>query len=284
MMKTYLGIILVLTSFGLSQPNGDSSARDIARAENNFSSASVTNGIKPAFLEFLSDDCVMFNPKPVNGKVLYQNRPANSAQLSWFPTFVEAAASGEMGISTGPWEFRSTKNDTPAAYGHYFSVWEKQSEGTWKVTLDIGVGYPKERKTSEQVHIRSLKALDEKRKKGASALSELSDAEKSFILLSQKNGTLKAYSQCAAENIRVYRKGNFPTNRKGDALKLLSDLVPQKGFFPVVTKVSSSGDLGYTYGYSVNAQNDSSSYVRVWRKENGWKVAVDILETFGTKE
>lgn len=284
MMKTYFAIPLFVLSFGIAQPKESDAAWQVAKAENNFSSASVKQGIKPAFLEFLSDDCVMFNPHPVNGKDLYRNRSGSTAHLSWYPSFVEVAASGEMGISTGPWEYRKTMNDTSVAYGHFFSVWTKQSDGKWKVALDIGVNYPKEKKRTEPEHIQMLPLSSKKQLSNDAKRIEVQEAERNFIQSVKNSGALKSYSQFAAENIRIYRNGNFPSRQKDEALGIVKDQKKQTGFFPLATHAASSGDLGYTYGFSVDAKNDSSSYVRVWRKEKEWKIAVDILETFGTKE
>ena len=274
-----LMVALFLTSFLFAQ--SDTPAMGIAHAERSFSNASDQTGIKSSFLAFLADDCVMFNPYPVNGKELYKNRTANAANLTWFPSFVESAASGDFGISTGPWEFRRTKNDTPVAYGHFFSVWKKQSDGSWKVAFDNGISYPKGKKRNELEHIvmlSSVKNIDSER-----ARTELLESEHRFITSVKEKGSIDAYSAFSASNIRLYRNGDFPSQLKDDAIELLKAQEPQKDFSPVATQVASSGELGFTYGLSVDNKNDSSSYIRVWRrepKENKWMIAIDMLAPF----
>ena len=49
-------------------------------------------------------------------------------------------------------------------------------------------------------------------------------------------------------------------------------------------KISSAADLGFTYGIAVDAASDTSSYVRIWQKENGWKVVVDVMKPWPTKK
>ncbi len=271
-------VFLFVSSLIFAQ--SDSVAVNLANAERSFSNASEQIGIKNSFLAFLSDDCVMFNPYPVNGKELYRNRPANSASLSWYPVFIEVAASGDFGISTGPWEFRRTKNDTPVAYGHFFSVWKKQLDGTWKVALDNGISYSKEKKRNEAEHLTMLPLLKPAKSNGDRVTRELLETEHRFIRSVKENGIIVSYSAFAAGNMRVYRNGDFPSQQKDEAIKLLKDQEQQNDFSPMETQIASSGDLGFTYGFSVNAKNDSSSYIRVWRKEKEWKIAIDMLEPF----
>ncbi|MDP1677298.1 MAG: DUF4440 domain-containing protein [Bacteroidota bacterium] len=271
-------IVLFLSSLIFAQ--SDSIALNLANAERSFSNASEQTGIKNSFLAFLSDDCVMFNPYPVNGKELYRKRTANAAHLTWHPSFVEVAASGDFGISTGPWEFRKTKNDTSVAYGHFFSVWKKQSDGTWKVALDNGISYPKGKKIKESEHIRMLPSMKTALNDDDRSRMDLLEAEHRFVQLIKEKGSIASYSKFAAGNMRVYRNGNFPSQQKTEALELLKNQTAQKEFSPVATHIASSGDLGFMYGFSSDEKNDSSIYIRVWRKEQEWKIAIDMLEPF----
>lgn len=255
-------------------------AHQLARAERSFSAASEKIGIKESFLQFLSDDCLMFNPYPVNGKELYRQRPASATYLTWLPSFVEVSASGDFGIASGPWEYRKTKNDTSAAYGHYFSVWIKQKDGTWKVALDNGISYPKKEKREEGEYFKDLAAAKPGAHTGDSAMKEILEREQEFIGFARKNGSIKAYSRYAAANIRMYRNGSFPSGQKKDAIALINVSPKQVDFSLTNAKSASSGDLGFTYGFSVDVKNDTSSFIRVWRKEKEWKIAVDMLEPF----
>ena len=118
-------VFLFLSSLIFAQ--SDSVAVNLANAERSFSNASEQMGIKNSFLAFLSDDCVMFNPYPVNGKELHKNRPANSASLLLYPVFVEVASSGDFGFTYG---FSvSAKNDSSS----YIRVWRKEKE--WEIAI-----------------------------------------------------------------------------------------------------------------------------------------------------
>ena len=59
--------------------------------------------------------------------------------IEWRPAKVEVALSGEMGYSTGTYEmsFKDAGGKVVPDHGKYVTVWKKQTDGSWKVMLDI---------------------------------------------------------------------------------------------------------------------------------------------------
>lgn len=113
-------------------------------AERAFSAASVAKGTRDAFLEFLADDSLLFRPGPVPGKMFTRNRPAPPGKLVWAPTFADVASSGDIGYTSGPYEFRKGEmTEPPSTWGHYMSIWRKQKDGSWKVEVDLGISHDK---------------------------------------------------------------------------------------------------------------------------------------------
>ncbi|MBI2430226.1 MAG: DUF4440 domain-containing protein [Ignavibacteriales bacterium] len=267
---------LLFTSFCAAQINLESVAREIAESESAFSKMAVEQGINAAFLEYLADDCVMFNPLPVKGKDLYRDPPERKNILSWKPTRVEIAGSGDYGFSTGPWEIRKAKNDTPAAYGHFFSIWKKQQNGDWKVALDLGISYPKEKTRQESLQIRTSST-----KNGTRGMNKdlVLNAEQIFAKGADRSYT-EAYVQQASEQIRVYRDGHFPAEGKVKGKNLVTLDAKKYTFDPLAADIAPSGDLGYAYGVAVTPEKDSNLFVHVWRLEKEWKIAIDILKSF----
>src|SRR5580765_7016673 len=118
--------------------------RALAQMERDFAKAAATKGTRDAFLEFLADDGVLFQPGPVNGKKFWTERQPRKGLLSWEPIFADVSRAGDLGYTTGPWEFRPNgADDQPVAFGQYFTIWKKQSDGSWKFVLDRGVGSEK---------------------------------------------------------------------------------------------------------------------------------------------
>ena len=59
--------------------------------------------------------------------------------LSWKPTKVTAAESGDLAYSTGAYEMSAPDDSGKPSIdrGKYVAVWKKQADGNWKVSLDM---------------------------------------------------------------------------------------------------------------------------------------------------
>ncbi|NUN70731.1 MAG: hypothetical protein HUU02_13595 [Bacteroidetes bacterium] len=275
-MRTF--IILCTFCFSL-QAQQHTSAHELARHERAFAAAADSAGIRSSFLAFLDEHCIMFNPHPLNGMELYRNRPESKAHLSWYPAFVEVASSGEMGLSTGPWQYRAAKGDTPAAYGYYISVWKRRQDGVWKVVFDNGIGYPKNVHRQEPETFRMI--TQQSPSAGPLQTSHgMMDAERAFRKEWSKNGAAAAVERFGDSDVRVYRNDAFPAVERKNAAALVRQKESGMTFTASDSVIAASGDLGYVYGIAVSPVKDSASYVRVWRYRSGWKLAADVLDPF----
>src|SRR4030095_2545307 len=112
----------------------------LVQMERDFARSAATKGTRDAFLEFIADDGILFQPGPVNGKKFWTERQPRKGLLSWEPIFADVSRAGDLGYTTGPWEFRPNgPDDQPVAFGQYFTIWKKQTDGSWKAALDRGV-------------------------------------------------------------------------------------------------------------------------------------------------
>ena len=116
---------------------------ELVDAEREFARTSVASGMREAFLTFMADDAIVFRPHPVNAKSWYSERPDAPGVLDWVPVFADISLAGDLGYTTGPWEYVVEQSDTPTAYGHYVSVWRKQPDGSWRVVIDLGTVHPR---------------------------------------------------------------------------------------------------------------------------------------------
>jgi ketosteroid isomerase-like protein len=114
----------------------------LVASERAFAALSVEKGMKTAFLTYLASDGVIFRPGPVNGRDVWEKRPESQATLAWEPSFAEVAGSGDLGWTTGPWEFRPpAERKQPTGYGHFVTVWKKVGDGTWRAAVDLGISH-----------------------------------------------------------------------------------------------------------------------------------------------
>jgi uncharacterized protein (TIGR02246 family) len=98
------------------------------------------------YMSYYADDAVELP----NGEAALQGKEAiaktmdflndENNRLTWTPTHVDVAASGDLGYTYGNYEFRSIGEDgkPTSERGKYATVWKKQKDGSWKVVLDIG--------------------------------------------------------------------------------------------------------------------------------------------------
>ena len=58
--------------------------------------------------------------------------------LTWGPTAAEVGTAGDLGVTIGAYEMSMDGPEGPIRIdGKYMTAWEKQSDGTWKVTADM---------------------------------------------------------------------------------------------------------------------------------------------------
>src|SRR5262245_47358125 len=110
----------------------------VVAAERAFAAASVERGQHPAFLEYLASDANTFGPLPAPGRAAHEGKPKSSSTLRWGPEWVAVASSGDLALSTGPWELRRPGPPAVKVTGWFFSIWKKQADGAWKVAVDSG--------------------------------------------------------------------------------------------------------------------------------------------------
>src|SRR3954447_23167808 len=144
-------LALLLVSAALAQENDPAAAaRTIAENEGKFYQMGQDEGTKAAFLQFLSDDSIVFHPGPINGKQEWSKRPDKGISIKWHPVFAAMSRSADLGFTTGPAEWRKEKEDEkPFGYSRFISIWKKQKDGSWKVTLDVGSEVPGAPKVEE---------------------------------------------------------------------------------------------------------------------------------------
>ena len=101
------------------------------------------------FADWFAEDGVALGNgvAPVVGRVAIMksaNWRPEAYQLTWTPTDAQMGPSGDMGYTWGHFEGHSKDaNGNPVTVtGRYITVWRKQSDGRWKVTLDAGANEP----------------------------------------------------------------------------------------------------------------------------------------------
>jgi ketosteroid isomerase-like protein len=277
---------LAISSFVSAQKESvrKQNRRALVQMERDFAKAAVTKGMRDAFLAFIADDGILFQPGPVNGKKFWTERQPRKGLLSWEPIFADVSRAGDLGYTTGPWEFRPNgADDKPVAFGQYFTIWKKQSDGSWKFVLDRGVSSEKPFATKLLLFPLNDEDSTFSGKVDLEGVrSTLMKLEKEFSERSVKKGVQDPFDFYLADDGRLLRENVAPAVGKNASLSLVSARQGTLSWQVTAADVSTSGDLGYTYGVfelkSGTAAPERGSYVRVWKRQNGkWKVVMDIM-------
>ncbi|HVQ56532.1 MAG TPA: hypothetical protein VMS29_07235, partial [Pyrinomonadaceae bacterium] len=79
----------------------------ILDAERALGEATVARGQKAAFVEFLTDDSIIFRPEAINGKDFWTRQTELSgSNLTRTMTFADVAANSLLGYTTGNWQLK----------------------------------------------------------------------------------------------------------------------------------------------------------------------------------
>jgi ketosteroid isomerase-like protein len=290
-----LTLLLGLISSGFAQQAKQNSAlQSMVETERAFARMSEEQGIRPSFMAFIADDGVLFRPTAVKGKQWLTENPLPPSEkrplLSWQPTFADIALMGDMGYTTGPWEYKADIHDAkPVAFGNFLTVWKKQLDGSWKFAIDLGISNPQPNQVATPWRLpgnyRQAKAgpkIDVK-----AETDQLLVREREFSNASATRGAQKAFDEYAADEVRVFRNDKQPLIGKALAAAALPASAVVWTWEPAFADVSQSGDLGYTYGIYQLTKNDAAlkteksetgNYYRIWKKQrNTWRIVADLL-------
>jgi ketosteroid isomerase-like protein len=132
----------LLAAFGCTAapPSLDagSAAAEVGRVERAFAKTMADRDFE-AFMTFVSADAVFFSgPKPLHGKAEVREWWARyfegpEAPFAWEPDAVEALASGDLALSTGP-----VREPSGKAVARFVSIWRREAPGVWRIVFDRG--------------------------------------------------------------------------------------------------------------------------------------------------
>ena len=153
-MKTIIQLVVLATCFlillvpGCTQQQPDTRAADeaaIRAADVAFSKAVEGKQVDTA-VAFYADDALVLMPntpmmtaRETIHKSFSEMLAVPGLTMKWEVTKVVAARSGDFGYSIGAYEM--TTNDAKGKpvtdHGKYTTIWKKQTDGKWKVVVDM---------------------------------------------------------------------------------------------------------------------------------------------------
>lgn len=292
-MRTFFVCLLILLPILArgTETTPQEALQTVVENEGKFFQMGQDQGARAAFLDFLADDAIVFQPGPVNGKEAWKKRPEKGISLKWTPLFAAIARSADLAYTTGPAAWRhSNEDEKPFGYGQFVSIWKKQKDGAWKVALDAGGEVPGPAKAEDAPQLE-LSVGEEPAVKNGDAVAarrKLSEAEAKFAEAARADSTI-ALSDASSPTIRVHREGVFPAVGKDAARLMLSVLRGKLTLEKLGGAMSGAGDLAYSYGkYSLSKAQETQRghYLQIWRTESdgAWKIALDYQAPLPVEE
>ena len=195
--------------------------------------------------------------------------------IEWWPVFAGVAMSGEMGFTTGP----AARDQEP--YGHYFTIWRRQADGSWKWGYDGGsnaspVGQPGADDEPWLLPTSTVGSASPE-----AAFAEVRTAEAALAAAAGEDQKA-AHLAVLADNGRLY-VGALPPADGPEAFSGALDFWPARFEFGLTEGGGSSdaGDMVWTYGPAAWTRDGVSRrghYMRLWQKrEEGWRIVVAQL-------
>src|SRR5262245_30654807 len=270
------------------EKNTSPTLASLVETERAFARTCVEQGIRKSFLAFFASDAINFWPHPVNAREAMLKEPAPSERppvtLNWEPLRAEVSSAGDLGYTTGPTLTTDDKeNNKPVRSGYYFSIWRRQSDGGWRVELDIGIKTPSTSSLpAPSIHTPVQTARRNNNPGAGDEQSVLLDLERKFP--SSKNVT-ETFLGLITDDAQLNHNGYFPVIGRKEVRAFLAEKKFILKWEPLRAVVSSSDDFGYTYGKYTRkemapsqAATKTGYYVHVWRRgaKDEWKLAVEV--------
>lgn len=277
-----IATILAAHLAGAGCPSTRPSRREaLIATERAFAALAQEVGIRDAFLRYLSEDSVVFRPGPVAARERYGSGPPIPGILRWAPAHAEISSEGDLGYTTGPWDYRpGDESADPTAFGEFVSVWRARDDGAFELVADIGIDHGGPVTLPEQVTGTTVRAA---RGAGSAQGQDLEEAERA-LLASSSPSLAEALRARAAADLRLYRNGSPPAVGAAQIDALLGSTDGRFEGTRLGGGVASSGDLGWSYGTgrldrSGTFEGETYAFLRVWRREPGgaWRIVVDVL-------
>jgi ketosteroid isomerase-like protein len=276
-MKT----LILLVALMATQADPQALPRMVA-TERAFAAATAEIGVRDGFLTFFADDAVAILPGTDGAHVtvttartgfekLALSKLPLAATLIWEPFTGQVSSDGTLGWLTGGYASLTTNTREIARQGAYFSVWKRQSNGTWRVWLDEGIGLPDVWRDASP--FRVAPDPEAAATATASATETVEQAERSV----SSGGD--AWRARLAEALRVHRDGKMPFVGREAAVAGMTAEWKTVRYTLITTESAASGDLAVTIGgYDATAPApEHGSWVRVWKRDvtGRWQIVFE---------
>ncbi|MBN8608648.1 MAG: hypothetical protein J0L81_17155 [Caulobacterales bacterium] len=244
----------------------------VVEAERAFAAQARTIGWVEAFEAYATPDAIVLEAGPVNAhQSLAGIDPANrgDTSLNWGPEFAGVSRGGDLGFTTGPY------NGGDTAFGQYFTVWRRQTDGSWKWIYDGGANQTSPTIVNAAAEVEAL-PIGARGAGTEMAAIETVLREESELAQAAASNAGGAYQAVFAVTGRMNRDNQPTALGRGAAAALAGD--GAIGFSaPQIVQASGNGDMVFTLGQA-RWEGGSGYYCRIWvLQTEGWRIGYDQI-------
>lgn len=266
----FLGMLACTTA-----TNAQKGLNGLIGAEREFAHFTESSNIRGGFLKFMDSTGLIFQQgRPMNAHQVYQRQKAGPGVLSWAPDFAVVSASGDMGVTSGPYLIRPRAlTDTPVARGYFSSIWRMNAHGEWKNLADLGTA-----SAAAELPVKDIVSFSLPGQK-------LPDQAFTSILLldSVLNRAItgrdsQQWEKFLMAESRMNLDRQAPVSGEKQVTEALLQAPDGLQLAAMGGGISSAGDFAYTYGMVTNGTR-KENYLRAWicrRKE--WKLVLQTIK------
>ena len=277
MRLTALAAALLIASPALAQAPD---AAPVVAAERAFAADFPAMGLAGSFQKWGRPDAILINGGQAQQiAAVFEGAPLTRQPgeplIEWWPTFAGVAKSGEMGFTTGP-----AARDQEG-YGHYFTIWKRQDDGTWRWVYDGGSNASPAGQPGPDSQPRILPVATVDAGSAEAAMTEVRAVEAALATAAAVDQKAAHLSVLAADG-RLY-VAPLPPAEGAEAYATALDGWPARFEFGPAEGggASDAGDMAWTYGpaaWSRDGVARRGHYMRLWQKRpKGWRLVMAQL-------
>lgn len=253
---------------GPLRAEASSAVQPVVDAERDFAAFAARSGWIAAFRAFVAPDGLIFAPELSSApESLAKAKGDGDTSLQWWPAYAGISRSGDFGFTTGPAVLGQAK-----PHVHYFTVWRRQPDQTWKWIFDGGTGAV----DTDPVPRNATPSKLPLAARGIGADAAVAEVKAIEQRLSPPGETLERW---LAKDARVNRAGLAPGVGEASFAERLAQPASAVTYDTLRVFSSTAGDLVFTLGdvrWTREGKEQRAHYARIWQlHEPGWRIVYD---------
>ncbi len=272
-------ILLILMGLGLCLGvRAQMGLTTILDAERALVETAAAKGQKAAFVEFLTDDSIIFRPEAINGKDFWTRQSDQAgSQLTRTTMLADVAANGLLGYTTGNWQLKRKEKDVEVVtYGNYVTIWERREGAGFRAVIDISIRHDEPRALDLKI-VPKQQGVQNTNKFGYSP----ADATMRFLRAGMMEGGLaRAYDEFADDDVILLMDREPPIVGKKRVVAETKRFTSTK--FPLKVAMYQAADMAYFwnqchYANSEEGQEVGNCLQILKLRKNKWYIVLGVF-------